>query len=580
MTTSKAKNQSFYSDPGWLESQVLGGLLSEDLDIELVAPVLKAEDFYSDKNRLAFQSMLELRSKNIPIMLPTMNNQIEKNGTTIQIGGASYLTYCTELYIPGQNFEYYVQEIKRESEKRKLKIQAERLIHAINLDDEEGIEKIGAHIFGSDTASDKVHSYPSQMPEAAYFGLAGDIVKAISPHTEADPVALLLTGIVFFGNCVGSRPHIKVGADKHTPRIYATMVGETSKARKGSSLSPIKEIYKETDAEWVTTKIQGGLSSGEGLSFAVRDEIFEERPVKEKGRVIEYENVKIDEGVKDKRLLIIEEELARVLKAMNREGNVLSPIIRQAWDSGNLQVITKNSPIKATGAHISIIAHTTSEELLRYLNNSEFSNGFCNRFVYVGVGRSKLLPFGGNFDILSLGPLLDRLKKAIEYSKNLEEVTWAAETRPYWESIYPELSAAKPGIVGSLLARSEAQVIRLALIYTLMDCKKQIEICHLKAALAVWGYAEDSVRYIFQSITGDSIAERVLAALNNNPEGLTRTQINHVLGKHHSSNRINQALDTLKASNLATSERKDTAGRPVERWSTTNSSAKKEKKAK
>ena len=72
---------------------------------------------------------------------------------------------------------------------------------------------------------------------------------------------------------------------------------------------------------------------------------------------------------------------------MSREGNTLSAIIRQAWDSGNLHPLTKNSPIRATDAHISIIGHITREELLRYLTETEQANGFANRFIWLMVYR-------------------------------------------------------------------------------------------------------------------------------------------------------------------------------------------------
>jgi hypothetical protein len=77
-----------------------------------------------------------------------------------------------------------------------------------------------------------------------------------------------------------------------------------------------------------------GLSSGEGLIYAVRD--------RAEGENKKGEKMVVDEGVEDKRLLVLEAELAGVLKVMNREGNTLSPVIRQAWDDGALQTLTKN----------------------------------------------------------------------------------------------------------------------------------------------------------------------------------------------------------------------------------------------
>jgi hypothetical protein len=127
---------------------------------------------------------------------------------------------------------------------------------------------------------------------------------------------------------------------------------------------------------------------GEGLIYAVRDRVEGEN---KKG-----ETAVLDEGVEDKRLLVLEAELAGVLKVMSREGNTLSPVIRQAWDDGALQTLTKNSPMKATSAHVSMVGHITKAELLRHFTETEAANGFANRFIWLLVKRSKILPFGGS----------------------------------------------------------------------------------------------------------------------------------------------------------------------------------------
>jgi hypothetical protein len=44
----------------------------------------------------------------------------------------------------------------------------------------------------------KVREFPTMDP-AAFHGLPGEIVAALKPHTESDPVALLLTLHSFFG---------------------------------------------------------------------------------------------------------------------------------------------------------------------------------------------------------------------------------------------------------------------------------------------------------------------------------------------------------------------------------------------
>ncbi len=67
---------------------------------------------------------------------------------------------------------------------------------------------------------------------------------------------------------------------------------------------------------------------------------------------------------------------------MKREGNTLSSVLRDAWDTGNMYVMTRNAPLTATNAHIGITSHITQEELLKTLGQTEMFNGFGNRFLW------------------------------------------------------------------------------------------------------------------------------------------------------------------------------------------------------
>ena len=231
---------------------------------------------------------------------------------------------------------------------------------------------------------------PSLDGEALY-GLAGDLVNGIDPYTEADPVAVLSTFLVSFGNVVGRQPYFQVEFTRHYLNLFVGLVGLSAKGRKGQSWSTPRYVLNQVDEPWVGSSVTSGLSSGEGLIFAVRDKTFKKEPIKEKGLVVDYQDVMTDQGVEDKRLFLIEEELSQALKVMSREGNILSTIVRQAWDLGDLHPLTKNNPIKATGAHISIVGHITCHELLRHLDQTERANGFANRFIWLLVGRSKAI---------------------------------------------------------------------------------------------------------------------------------------------------------------------------------------------
>src|SRR5262249_45495007 len=156
-------------------------------------------------------------------------------------------------------------------------------------------------------------------------------VSAIEPHTESDPVAILIQILTSFGNAIGKGPHFLAEAAVHSMNLFAVLVGDTSKGRKGTSQSNCKRVFQAVDPEWSSKKVLSGLSSGEGLIWAVRDPIYKTEPIKDRQhRVVDYQEVQIDSGVSDKRLLVFEPEFASTLKVMARDGNTLSATMRQA----------------------------------------------------------------------------------------------------------------------------------------------------------------------------------------------------------------------------------------------------------
>jgi hypothetical protein len=410
--------------------------------------------------------------------------------------------------------------------------------------------------------------WPDPLQAEAFEGLAGDFVRAIEPHSEADPAALLFQFLAAFGNAIGRRPHFLAEADRHSTNLFVAVVGTTSKARKGSSWSHIKQMGEGVDAQWAGERILQGLSSGEGLIWAVRDPIAKREPIRKSGKVVGYETVIADHGVEDKRLLIVEPEFASVLRNLTRDGNTLSPTLRQAWDTGSLRNLTKNSPGTATGAHISVIGHITRDELRRYLNSTEVGNGFANRYLWVCARRSKALPDGGQVDATEFLALVDRLSAVLKYARQVGRLQRSKKARHLWYEVYEELSEGKPGLLGAVTSRAEAQVMRVASIYALLDSAKVIKRLHLKAALAVWKYAEQSARFIFGDSLGDPVADELAKALRKSAHGLTRTEIRDLFGRNRQASEIERALSVLVENGLAQCEVEDNAerGRPSERW--------------
>jgi hypothetical protein len=265
--------------------------------------------------------------------------------------------------------------------------------------------------------------------------------------------------------------------------------------------------------------------------------------------------------------MVLEAEFASTIRVLGREGNTLSALIRQAWDRGNLASMTKNTPAKATNAHVSIIGHITAEELRRYLNLTETANGFANRFLFICVRRSKCLPDGGALSEDDIRPIAKRLAFAMGDAKRVGRVTMDDEARKLWREVYPELSDGLPGLLGAVTSRAEAQVVRLALVYALLNGDNHIRLPHLRAAIALWDYAEDSARYVFGEAFGDPVADEIMQALRTaGKDGMTRTEINNLFKRHQSAGRIGRALDMLRERQLASPQKVPTGGRPCETW--------------
>ena len=184
------------------------------------------------------------------------------------------------------------------------------------------------------------------LDEAALHGLAGEVVRTIAPHTEGDPVALLVNFLVMFGSATGRSPHARVGAARHHTNLNAVHVGETARARKGTAHSETQRVMALADPDW-NARVQGGLSSGEGLIYAVRDPIWKPNN--------NGEMKLVDPGVEDKRLLAVEAEFSSVLRVAGRDGNTLSELMRLAWDGNDLRTLTRSAPIAATAPHISVL---------------------------------------------------------------------------------------------------------------------------------------------------------------------------------------------------------------------------------
>jgi hypothetical protein len=398
------------------------------------------------------------------------------------------------------------------------------------------------------------------LEHAAFYGLGGTVVFRLIPNTEADQAALLLQFLVSFGNAAGRKAHYLIEGTKHYANLFVVLAGQTAKARKGTSADRIRQLFAAVDPEWTLRCVRGGISSGEGILWAIRDPIF---------GIKKGEETLLDSGVEDKRLLLDEREYQQALTVMTRPGNIVSRIIRDAWDGRDqIESLTKNSPARVTNPHISIVSHITIEELRESLDRTAMANGYANRFLFACVRRAQLLPHGGETDAQTLNHLRPRIEEALAKARGIERVTMTPAAAEKWKEMYKALSVDQPGLLGAITARAEAQTLRLALVYALIDGVNEIDTAHLDAALALWRYCETSAKIIFGDTVGDPLADEILRALRACLIiGITRSELTLMFrNSPHRTGAIGAALNRLLQLGKVRCEQSATAGRPVERW--------------
>jgi hypothetical protein len=419
---------------------------------------------------------------------------------------------------------------------------------------------------GEDPEDMPLKAWP-QFPFAACPGIVGEFVSLATRDSEADPAAVCVTMLARFaaevyGHAEGKGPHIYVGETLHPPRLFAVICGNSSKARKGTSLAPVSKLFTReycladiAELPLPARESGGPLSTGEGLACQVRDESEEER---ERRRKINPNEPIRDSG--DKRLMIQDEEFASGLACTKREGNTLSMGLRCFWDSGDYAPLTKNNPVRVKNAHICIITHITMQELAVALADVQAFNGFGNRFLWICARRPKLIAVPSRMPVEEFAPLQNELWRLVAQAQKCGLVTMSAGAREQWEAIYPEISREHSGLAGCIINRAEAQTLRLALIYALLEGQNQIGERHLDAALAFWRYAQDSALYIFGDRVVDPLEAKILEALKQGP--LTATELSAVFSRNISKDRLQFALQQLEAQQRISITKIKSAGRP------------------
>jgi putative DNA primase/helicase len=391
---------------------------------------------------------------------------------------------------------------------------------------------------------------PPQMRPEGFPPLLKEICDAACENSEAHPVAVAFNVLLFFCAMVGRTAFQRIGDAVIHCRLYGIIAGKSGKARKGTSETLVRLLFSIVDTK-LDERIKsgarlrihaGGLSTGEGIAYAIRD--AKEPDDAGKGA---------DAGIADKRLLVLEAEFATTLACSRREGSTLSPTVRNLWDGRDIEPLTKTATTRASRPHVVIGGHITGQELREKATEGDTANGLLNRFMVLFVYRPKLVPLPKPTRAASIEWLAQRLTGAVMAATggnlhgNCErEVRLGDEASELWCEMYPHLTRDREGKIGSLLARTEVYARMLAMVFALLDSRDEIEPCDLRAAMAWIDYWAESAAYVFRTGDGedDQVSEfesEVLDLIRAQP-GITLTAIQ----RHWHNNKVKPVKAALE----------------------------------
>ncbi len=398
------------------------------------------------------------------------------------------------------------------------------------------------------------HRNAPRPDPACLYGLVGDIARAGSETTEANPFAIAASAIAYMGVAVGRGPYMPIGNTWHHARFFMLHVGRSGEGRKGDAVSLIKRISRrlsELSPDHAPQVHSGGLSSREGLVFMIHDGYREGK-----------EDVP---AILDKRLMVIESEFVNVLHQGKRDGNTLSAALRDCWDGVSLKPATKTNRLWASDPHVGLLAAITGGELLACTASRDLSNGFANRFMPYWAERTRLLPFPKATPADEVDRLTRRVLEVLQFCQaerwaerdNLR-VDLSPDAAKRWAALYRgELNDRSHGErINALIERRAPMLLRLAMLFALTDCTATVEVRHIDAALAWVRYSVESVKFIFGSAADEAevaevndTAHKVLDFIGTHGR-VTRTQLTRECFKGNlSKDRIDAALDELLTAN-------------------------------
>ena len=166
------------------EKTVLGGILVNNENLNLVLSIISPEDFYKEANRKIIEKIVFLVDKGLPVDLLTLSDELQKASCLEEVGGASYLSSLMDGVPKSLNIEYYARIIKEKSLLRRLILSSARIITSSYEQKEDADQLLNeAQSAIIEVAEQRIK--PGFVPLSSLTEPTLEMIKAISSRQEA-----------------------------------------------------------------------------------------------------------------------------------------------------------------------------------------------------------------------------------------------------------------------------------------------------------------------------------------------------------------------------------------------------------
>ncbi|GIV19589.1 MAG: replicative DNA helicase [Armatimonadota bacterium] len=119
------------------EIATLGSMMIDGTAIERVSEFLAPDDFYREAHRVIYDALIALSSRNEPVDLVTLSEELQRRGKLEEVGGIAYLTTLLDSVPSAANVDYYAEIVEEYAIRRRLIEAAQEIIRLAAVSDNE-----------------------------------------------------------------------------------------------------------------------------------------------------------------------------------------------------------------------------------------------------------------------------------------------------------------------------------------------------------------------------------------------------------------------------------------------------------